>query len=68
MEVYFLTCGIRAWFENIGFELTLGIVRVISQISLKLCLKEWKVARELRLKNLMARILSFGSLKLKISL
>jgi hypothetical protein len=21
MEVYFLTCGIRAWIDNIGFEL-----------------------------------------------
>jgi hypothetical protein len=64
----FLTCGIRNWFRNLGSEI---IPRSSNSCESKIfivVLKEWKLSQEQRSKNSMARILSFGILKLKISL
>jgi hypothetical protein len=45
MEVhYFLTCGIIAWFNNLGYEINLKSSKSRKSKVFKVVLKEWKVA------------------------
>jgi hypothetical protein len=64
----FLTYGIIYWFRNLGSEIIPRSSNSHESKIFIIALKEWKVSREQRLKNSMARILIFGRLKLKISL
>jgi hypothetical protein len=42
----FLTCGIRAWFNNLGSELNPRSSKSRKSKIFKVVLKEWQVARE----------------------
>jgi hypothetical protein len=41
---YFLTCGIRTWFNNLGSELNHMSSENRKSKIFKVCLKEWQVA------------------------